>query len=73
MEDRQSDNVKRSIELLSRYGYESEPIGLDATSILVQDPVRCSSGSRVWVEYHPVALSVSENLRFVRRFIVERD
>jgi hypothetical protein len=63
-------NAQKAIETLKAAGYEA--ISHASNTVLVQDPIKCSSGKDEWIEYREVSLNVGDGLSRVNRFIDAR-
>ena len=63
-------NPTKAATLLRKAGYRS--VAISDHTVVVYDPVRCSSGSLKWEEEREVAINVANNLDRVHHFIEER-
>src|SRR6516225_7816937 len=68
----QMRNAEYAVKLLQDKGYEAESAD-DGKSVRVLEPVRCSRGARVWIEYEVRIIPTAGSLTHVRNFIVERE
>jgi len=63
-------NAQKAIEALKAAGYDADAAG--PYDVVVQDPIKCSSGKDEWTEYREVSLPVGDGLSRVSRFIDAR-